>query len=225
MIINICYLYYDLLNLYGEIGNIKALTKTFNDQKIKVVVDKKSIGDEIDFNKYDLIYIGCGTENNLLIALNDLIRYKDKIKEYIESNKFIIATGNSIDLFGGKINNTKALSIFNYNTKFIDKRIVGDYIIDSNLINSKIIGFQNRGSIIENNDIPFIDKEVGVNYKNFYGTYLLGPILIRNPKLNKYIVTKIIKSKNNNFKFKKFDLKLDEEAYKSYFNTYVNSQK
>ena len=97
MIINICYLYYDLLNLYGEIGNIKALTKCFETQKIKVNVDRLSINDNIDFNKYDLIYIGCGTENNLLIALNDLLRYKKEINEYIESNKFIIATGNSID--------------------------------------------------------------------------------------------------------------------------------
>lgn len=225
MIINICYLYYDLLNLYGEIGNIKALTKIFNSQKIKVVVDKLSINDNIDFNKYDLIYIGCGTENNLLIALNDLLKYKKEIKEYIESNKFIIATGNSIDLFGKEINATKALDIFDYNTKFIDKRIVGDYIIDSDIVSSKIIGFQNRGSIIENNNIPFLDKEIGVNYKNFYGMYLLGPILVRNPELNKYISTKIIKFKKPNFKFKKFDLKLDEEAYKSYFETYINSQK
>ncbi|MBQ1812717.1 MAG: hypothetical protein II119_02045 [Bacilli bacterium] len=222
MIINICYLYYDLLNLYGEIGNIKALTKAFETQKLKVNVDRLSINDNIDFNKYDLIYIGCGTENNLLIALNDLLRYKNELKEYVESNKFIIATGNSIDLFGKKINDKKALEIFNYNTKFIDKRIVGDYIIDSDIIDSKIIGFQNRGSIIENNNISFIDKEIGVNYKNFYGTYLLGPILVRNPKLNKYIVTKIIKSKNSKFKLKKYDLKLDEAAYKSYFETYIN---
>lgn len=222
MIINICYLYYDLLNLYGEIGNIKALTKCFETQKIKVNVDRLSINDNIDFNKYDLIYIGCGTENNLLIALNDLLRYKKEINEYIESNKFIIATGNSIDLFGKKINDNKALEIFDYSTKFIDKRIVGDYIIDSDIIDSKLIGFQNRGSIIENNNIPFIDKEIGVNYKNFYGTYLLGPILIRNPKLNKYIVTKIISSKKPKFKFKKFNLDLDEDAYNSYFETYIN---
>ena len=221
MIINICYLYYDLLNLYGEIGNIKAITKAFETQKIKVNVDKLSIGDNIDFNKYDLIYIGCGTENNLLIVLNDLLKYKKEIKEYIESNKFIIATGNSIDLFGKEINSTKALNIFNYSTKFIDKRIVGDYIIDTDLVDSKIIGFQNSGSVIENNDIPFINKEIGVNYKNFYGTYLLGPVLIRNPKLNKYIATKIINSKNPKFKFKKFNLDLDEEAYRSYFEIYI----
>ena len=219
---NIAHLYYDLMNLYGENGNIKALEYSLKSQKVKVNIDRLSINDKIDFNKYDLIYIGCGTESNELIVLKDILKYKKEIKDYIESNKFIIATGNSLELFGKKIGNNNALNIFNYETKYIDKRIVGDYINDTTIVESKILGFQNRGSIIINNNNPLFDNEIGVNYKNFYGTYILGPILVRNPKFNKYIVSKLLKEKNSKFKLKKFNLNLDTKAYDSYFKTYIN---
>lgn len=218
--IHIAHLYYDLMNLYGESGNIKALINSLKVQKIKVKLDELSIDDEIDFNKYDLIYIGCGTEDNELIVLKHLLKYKDEIKEYIENNKFIIATGNSIELFGKNIENNNALDIFSYEAKYLDKRIVGDYINKVSFIDDEIIGFQNRGSKIIYNLNPLFDNEVGVNYKNFYGTYLLGPIFVRNPEFNKYIINKLIKEKNPKFKFKKYNYKLDKEAHDSYLKTY-----
>ena len=215
MIIYIGYLYYDLMNLYGEIGNIEALEYLLKNQGIKVVIDKLSVNDNIDFNKYDLLYIGCGTLSNELIVLNDILRYKKELKNYINNNKFILSTGNSIELFGKSIDGKDALNIFNYDSLLIDKRIVGDYI------NDEIIGFQNRGSKIVNNNNPLFDNEIGVQYKNFYGTYLLGPLLVRNPRFSKKFIVELIKSKNSKFKFKKFDLKLDKEAYVSYINTYI----
>ena len=92
-------------------------------------------------------------------------------------------------------------------------------------VNKDIIGFQNRGSIIENNNYPLFDNDytLGINYKNFYGTYILGPILVRNPELNKYLINKLLKSKNKKFKPKNIDLNLDKKAYTSYLKTYYNS--
>jgi len=232
MVIYIAHLYYDLMNLYGEIGNIKVLVDTIEKQGIKVVLDRLSIDDKIDFNKYDFIYIGSGTEENQLIVLKDIIRYKNKIKDYIESNKFILSTGNSYELFGKSIydgkNKHTALGIFDYNSKKISNRIVGDIIVNFNLINKKIIGFQNQGSnILDNNNTMFNivlgneNKNEGINYKNFYGTYILGPILVRNPKFNEYLVNNLITSKYSDFKPKKINNKLDEEAYELYiFNHY-----
>ena len=225
MTIYIGHLYYDLMNLYGEIGNIKALKYSLENAGVKVVIDKLSINDNIDFSKYDILYIGSGTENNERVVLNDIKKYKNELKKYIEDNKFVIATGNSIELFGKTIFNKKeykALNIFDYSSKLIDKRIVGDIIIPMKNVNKDIIGFQNRGSIIENNNYPLFDNDytLGINYKNFYGTYILGPILIRNPELNKYLINKLLKSKNKKFKPKNIDLNLDKKAYTSYLKTY-----
>ena len=79
-LIRIAHLYYDLMNLYGERGNILALSEALKRQGAKVMVDNVSKSSKIDFNKYDFIYIGCGTENSLEIARADILRYKTELK-------------------------------------------------------------------------------------------------------------------------------------------------
>ena len=57
MTVYIGHLYYDLMNLYGEIGNIKALKYSLENAGVKVVIDNLYINDDIDFSKYDILYI------------------------------------------------------------------------------------------------------------------------------------------------------------------------
>ena len=78
--IRIAHLYYDLMNLYGESGNIMALEKAFHDQDMYTEVIKLSVNDKIDFNKYDIYYMGCGSETNQQIVINDILKYKDKMQ-------------------------------------------------------------------------------------------------------------------------------------------------
>ena len=52
MVVNILHLYYDILNLNGEYGNVVILKKHIEDQGYEVIVDYKSIGDKIDFKQY-----------------------------------------------------------------------------------------------------------------------------------------------------------------------------
>ena len=65
----IAYLYYDLLNLYGESGNIKMIDKILTDNKIKHEILYLSLEDKLKFKDYDLVYIGSGTETNQLITI------------------------------------------------------------------------------------------------------------------------------------------------------------
>ena len=221
MEINIAYLYYDLLNLYGENGNILSLKKHIESQDIKVNIYYLSLNDKKDFSKYDLVYIGSGTDNNLLIALNDLKNYKDEIKKYIENNKFILSTGNSFELFGNYIfkDNKKinTLGVLDYYTSYKENRIVKDVLYNCKINKNKIIGFENhRGFITNNLDYFLSDKNIkeGIMYKGFIGTYVLGPILIRNPYFTEHYIKTIINTKYNKFKFKKFNFNLEKEAYK-----------
>ncbi|HHW69096.1 MAG TPA: hypothetical protein GX747_01990 [Tenericutes bacterium] len=232
MKLTIAYLYYDLLNLYGENGNIKILKKQLEDQNIKVQVKFLTVGDKLDIDSYDFIYIGAGTENNQKIALNHLINYKNDIKDAIENNKFFLVTGNSIELFGEYIltkNGDKydALNVFPFYTKETEFRMIDECVFKSNFIKDYIIGFQNQGSVIIENKNPMFEvingigsyptsKTEGVLYNNFYGTYLIGPILVRNPEFLKYVIKKLVVSKNKNFKFNKWDLNLEKKAYKSF---------
>lgn len=217
MTIRVAHLYYDLMNLYGEIGNLKVIEYQLKKQKINVIIDKLSLNDKIEFEKYDLIYMGSGTKKSTLLVLEDLKKYKQQVKEYIENNKFMLVTGNSINVFSKKIGDTEALNIFDFNISYSNTRLVGDVILDN------IIGFQNRDTLIENNNNPiFNNSEIGIHYKNFYGTYIIGPLLIRNPNFSQKFIKNLIISKKNDFKFRKFDFEIDKKASKSYVETYYN---
>ena len=79
----IAYLYYDFLNLYGESGNIKIIDNVLKSNKIKHEILYLSLDDELDFDSYDLVYIGSGTEENQKIALKHLMNYQEDIKKYM----------------------------------------------------------------------------------------------------------------------------------------------
>lgn len=239
--INVLHLYYDLLNLYGENANSRCIVHSLELNNIKVNIDLKSLDDKINFDDYDIIYIGSGSENNLLIALEDLKRRKKDIKKYIDDEKCLLLTGNSMDLFGKYIetNNNKidGLNIFDYYTKFISEstfknastdRIVGEVFAQSNLIKQKIVGFQNRCDLNYNITTPLFKTEQrfsndleseneGFTYKNVYATHIIGPLLIRNPYLTDYILKKICEKKNLEYKISD-DLSI--KAYKKYLSNF-----
>lgn len=226
MKIKVLHLYYDLLNMYGENGNVMALIKALEMQDLKVIVDFKSLGDDINIMDYDFIYIGTGDDETINLALNDLAKYSNDLVKYIEDNRYILATGNALDLFG-------KLNILNYKVKQIDFRIIGEQIYNYDIINKKVIGFQNRDTIIYDSkedklfDVikgtgydPNIDIE-GIRKNNFFGTYLLGPILIRNPYFLEYIVKGILEKKN--IKYKNVKQGIAYKAYDEFLKNFVEN--
>ncbi|HIS90500.1 MAG TPA: hypothetical protein IAC20_02420 [Candidatus Faecisoma merdavium] len=198
----IAYLYYDFLNLYGESGNIKIISNILKYNKIKHEILYLSLDDELEFDKYDLVYIGSGTEDNLLIALKHLSKYKNDIKKYIEDNKFMLVTGNSVDMFGKKIDDNKALNIFEYEVTKGKRKMEEVY-------HNKILGFINNNSYNNN----YCDTDI-IRHNNFYGTYILGPILVRNP----YLVKQFLNDLTN--KKLKYDLKLETKAYNEFIKNF-----
>ena len=100
MKIVIGYLFYDILNLYGESGNILALEKYLKENNIEYEIRKLTIEDEINFNELDFVYMGSGTDENEYLALENLKKYTKEINEQISNNKLFLVTGNAIELFG-----------------------------------------------------------------------------------------------------------------------------
>lgn len=244
MNITIAHLYYDLLNLYGESGNVKALKFALESQGIHTTINFVTIGDELDFDSYDFIYIGSCTEKNQKLALKHLLKYKNEIKKAIENGTFFLSTGNSLELFGKYIidkqnKKTKTLDIFNFYTKEESFRMVDEALFKSNFIKPYILGFQNQSSVIKDNENAMFEvikgigsypnsKSEGVHKNNFYGTYLIGPILVRNPEFLKYMVKSLIIKKKPKFKFKRFNLNLETKAYnefmKNYYKEYLETK-
>lgn len=232
MKIKIAHLYYDLMNLYGEQGNIIALKDSLNNQNIEAEIDLLSVGDEINFKEYDIFYIGTGSKENLLQTLEDIKKYAKDIKSAIKKGKIFISTGNSHELFGKSLtyDNTEyvGLNIFPYYSKEATERITGESLMIYEKLENKIIGFQNRASLIQIDDnhlFKVVDGDAdnkkseyeGYTENNFYGTYLIGPILIRNPHLTDYIIKNLLEEKKMKFHEDK-----DTPLYKAY-NEYIKN--
>ncbi len=217
--IKIAHLYYDLMNLYGENGNILALKKHLENHNLKVEIDYLSIEDEINFNNYDFFYLGSGNDEAYNLALNHLKKYQEDIKEAIKNNKFFLATGNSLCLFG-------ELKILDFTPLKAEFRIVGEQSYNFDKLNKEIIGFQNRDYILrfvkENHlfnvikGTGYVPKSIveGIKKNNFYGTFLLGPILIRNPHFTEYLIEQLLNMKK--IKYTYYHEKWEEKAYNEY---------
>lgn len=236
--IKIAHLYYDLMNLYGDNGNIKALQYHLNQQGIKYSLEFLTVGDNIDFSKYDFFYIGPGTDYNQQLVLKDILKYKKDIQNSIDNNKFFLITGNALDMFGKYILDSdnkkiKTLKIFDFYTKNEDFRLVDEVVAKVDFANNYILGFQNQRSTMHDLTSPLFNiikgigsypnsNVEGIHHNNFWGTYLIGPILARNPELLKEMTKQLILYKYPNTKFKKFNLSLEQKAHSEYLKTFYN---
>lgn len=217
--LNILYLYPDILELYGDFGNIQVLKYRLEKRGIKVNVTPYSIGDEApDFTKFDLVFSGGGADQEQGILSEDLIKYKDNIKEAINNGVFFLLICGSYQLFGKYYKGVEGniipgLEIFDYYTEAIEdrqKRCIGNIVINANLNDkdTKIIGFENHGGQTFNIDTPFGnvlygngnkfgDTKEGFMKQNVIATYLHGPLLSKNPELTDYIIKYCLDRKYN----------------------------
>ena len=224
MNIKVLHLYHDILNLYGDYGNVVILKKHIEDQGNTVTLEKKSIGEEYDPNNYNFVYIGAGTERSLDRVLKDIKLHKDQFKKFIDDRKYILATGNSFEMFGKKIEEEEGLNIFDYEVQRDKDRKTSDIIYSSEYLKGKVVGFVNKSTRVYHNMNPFFKVEFGigenekndyegVKYKNFYGTHISGPILARNPELLQALVLGMCKDLSRDFKPKKIDYTNEQKGY------------
>jgi len=99
--IKILYLYPDILDLYGDIGNIKVLEYRTKKRGFSCQIDTYSIGDTTpNFSEYDIVFSGGGADNEQKILSEDLVKYKKEIKTAIKEGVFFLLICGSYQLFG-----------------------------------------------------------------------------------------------------------------------------
>ena len=217
--LKILYLYPDILELYGDFGNIQVLKYRLEKRGIKASITTHSIGDDApDFTKFDLVFSGGGADQEQGILSEDLIQYKDNIKEAVKNGVFFLLICGSYQLFGKYYksadgNIIPGLEIFDYYTEAIQdrqKRCIGNIVINTKLNNreTKVIGFENHGGqtfnintpfgdVLYGNGNKFGDTKEGFIQKNVIATYLHGPLLSKNPELADYIIKYCLDRKYN----------------------------
>ena len=201
MDLNICHLYPDLLNVYGDVGNILILKHRAELRGIKVNILNNSLNDAFDVDNYDIVLFGGGQDFEQSIVSNDLSgAKKDALEKYIEAGKVLIAICGGYQLLGKyytapngeKINGLGILDIY---TESGDTRFIGNTVIYNEEFNEYYVGFENHSGRTEINGLKPLGKCVhgygnngsdgyeGCIYKNTYCTYFHGSLLAKNPEL------------------------------------------
>ena len=104
MELNICHLYPDILNLYGDRGNIITMKRRMEDRGIKVNVEGCSIGETLDANRYDIFFIGGGQDFEQEVLLKDLGTGKAaEIRAAVEDEKTFLAICGGYQMLGASI--------------------------------------------------------------------------------------------------------------------------
>ncbi len=243
--IKLLYLYADMLELYGDYGNIQVLKYRLEKRGIKLIVDKYSLEDnEPDFNSYDIIFAGGGADKEQSILSNDLIRYKKNIKTALNNGVFFLLICGAYQLFGKYYkdvdgNIIPGLEIFDYYTEAIEdrkKRCIGNIIIKSKIndIETEVIGFENHGGqtyniktpfgkILTGNGNKFGDIEEGYLEKNVIATYLHGPLLAKNPVIADYIIKYCLERKyKEQIELERLDDTFEEKCREQLLKEFLN---
>lgn len=237
MKLKICHLYPDLLNLYGDKGNITALKKRLEWRGIEAEVTEYTISDKPDFSDKDIVFLGGGSDREQKLVCGKLLEMREALEEYVEDNGCLAAVCGGYQLLGKyyKLDSEtiEGLSLVDIYTEQKPGRLIGKVVLKSDVIGDYIVGFENHGGrTFINNETPLgkclygcgnngEDKLEGVVHKNIIGTYLHGPVLPANPKLTDYILERALIKKYGEATLAPLDDSAEKDAREFIINKYL----
>lgn len=223
MELNICHLYPDLLNVYGDLGNILILKYRAEARGIKVNIFNLSMGDGFEESKYDIAFFGGGQDYEQSIVSNDLMETKkDGLTEYIESSKVFLTICGGYQLLG-KYYTTPAgerlegLGILDIYTEGGEKRFIGNTVIYNEDFDETYVGFENHSGRTYIGSLKPLGKTIsgygnngedgyeGCIYKNTYCSYFHGSILSKNPELADRLIKTALQNKYGDIELEPLD--------------------
>lgn len=230
--ITIGWLYPDLMNTYGDRGNIIVFSKRCEWRGIQVGVKRLDSGfSQKQLTECDLLFMGGAQDKQQRIVAEDLIKKRDILCDMIEREipgLYVCGAYQFLGKYYKEADGTviKGLNIFDLYTENPGEnnpRLVGNILIKAAMFfdfsrdenDSIIVGFENHGGRTHlGKNIKPLGKVVkgfgnngrngteGAVYKNSFGTYLHGPILPKNPQFTDYLIKKALEVKYG----KKIDL-------------------
>ena len=96
MKITIGHLYPDLLNLYGDRGNIACLMKRCIWRGIEAETIEFNTGDQIDFSKLDIVLLGGGSDREQAIVCKSLLEIQSEFKDYVKTEELLLQYAEDI---------------------------------------------------------------------------------------------------------------------------------
>ncbi len=214
MELKICHLYPDILNLYGDQGNILCMKKRLQWRGIDVVTSGVALGQPLKASDYDLFFIGGGQDFEQETLLPDLANGKAaEIKAAVEDGKTFLAICGGYQMLGSSYKTwdgqecdfVGALDLYTVGSK---DRLIGNYVFTCEELNINVVGFENHsgktylgsavkpmGKVLEGFGNNGQDGTEGARYKNVFATYSHGCLLPKNPVLCDHILKTALEHK------------------------------
>lgn len=212
--LKIAHLYGDLMNTYGDFGNVLALKYYGNKMGVNVTSNVVSLEENFKASDYDLAVFGGGQDFEQSVVSKDLIKKKAELIKFIQLDKPMIAVCGGYQLLGKyyqtdtgeKIPGINAMN--HYTVPKAGKRFSDNMKIKSTVIHDHMHGYENHqgatylgkgekalGTVIQGHGNNGKDSTEGAVYKHTYCTYFHGPVLTRNPKLAKLMLIEALHNK------------------------------
>ncbi|MBQ9414357.1 MAG: hypothetical protein IJU16_04440 [Clostridia bacterium] len=198
-------LYPDYANLFGDMSNMRYLQACLPDAEFH----RTALGDIPYFADHDvdLLYMGPMSERAQQKVICALDPYAARLQELIESGTPMLFTGNAMEVLGNGIvlengNTIGGLGLLDMTAKQdMFHRYNGLVLGHFEPVKADIVGFKSQFTMAHGNNssCPFlkVERGIGLNKQsrlegffvgNMIATYLLGPLLILNPALTRWLL-------------------------------------
>jgi len=235
MELSICHLYPDVLNLYGDQGNIRCLEKRLAWRGIRAETTLLPIGQKADLTQFDLFFIGGGQDFEQSVLLDDLASGKGKdIIAALEDEKVFLAICGGYQVMGSCYITHEGvqcdfLGAVDLRTVGCEERMIGNYLYTCGPESggSTVVAFENHsgktylgagvqplGTVVKGYGNNGEDGTEGVRYKNLFGTYGHGPLLPKNPDLADRILTTALERKYPGVSLAALDDDMERRAHR-----------
>lgn len=216
--LRIVHMFPDLLNLYGDLGNVRVLERRCQWRGIPVETVEVKHGQEIDLSSADIVFLGGGPDREQKLASEQLLRMKDDLRAFVESDGAMLAICGGYQILGSEWlmgdESVEGLGILDIVTKRGGtRRLIENIALESSLAARPVVGYENHAgrTYLGEDTVPFgkvvsktgdgnndVDHADGALYRNVIGTYLHGPLLGKNPEIADWLIARAIERRTGN---------------------------
>jgi lipid II isoglutaminyl synthase (glutamine-hydrolysing) len=210
------WLYADLMNIYGDRGNVLTLQKRAQWRGLETRVIELSRGASHEMDDVDVFFFGGGQDREQALIYDDLRQYKqDSLQKAVQDGAQILAVCGGYQLLGHYYQTAEGerfdgIGMLDIKTEARGgARFIGDVVVQTALEDitpSTLVGFENHsgrtflgdiarplGKVLHGKGNNGSDGTEGAVQGNIIGTYLHGSLLPKNPHLADHIIGRAIR--------------------------------
>lgn len=192
------------MNIYGDSGNVLALTRRAQAQGFQVRNVAINQGDELP-DDVDIILGGGGQDSGQSRVHEDLLLRGERLRSLADDDVPMLMICGLYQLFGHVFRTHSGeemagISVLDVKTFATEERLIGNIVTVSGDF-GEIIGYENHsghtflgdrvqplGTVVKGEGNNTTDDTEGARYRNVIGSYLHGSLLPKNPAISDFLI-------------------------------------